>query len=307
MMKGQRKKPSGYVANPTLLKYKLDSSFVEPNYQSQLFREQLNCEASSENPQFPGDCRGYDEISPSYKRPKFNSVSQPHRPRHQKKDIENSNRRYSAQCTQLEQSLENRRKSVLRQNSRNIADYDNVTTTHNPVNYHHNYLTTSPSLFQINRNALPPTTHNESRRYLAPKNKKYTAPSLQPNYSNMTETQSPPLSRSNYDDYGFVNNSHSYSIRRSSNRLKEPSPENVHLSCQASDVKQQRSGSLSLTGSISKSVSRVMKRRKHVVLLGLDGSGKTTILMRLKYGCYVATTPTVGFNHEKVWFPFILT
>lgn len=54
-------------------------------------------------------------------------------------------------------------------------------------------------------------------------------------------------------------------------------------------------------GAVSRSVGGVVKRRKHVVLLGLDGSGKTTILMRLKYRCFVATAPTVGFNHEKVW------
>ena len=38
----------------------------------------------------------------------------------------------------------------------------------------------------------------------------------------------------------------------------------------------------------------------HVVLVGLDSSGKTTVLLRLKYGQYVNTTPTVGFNYEKV-------
>jgi len=43
-----------------------------------------------------------------------------------------------------------------------------------------------------------------------------------------------------------------------------------------------------------------MKRRKHVVFLGLNGSGKTTILMQLKYKCYLTSVPTVGFNHEKV-------
>ncbi|KAB7494440.1 ADP-ribosylation factor-like protein 4C [Armadillidium nasatum] len=38
----------------------------------------------------------------------------------------------------------------------------------------------------------------------------------------------------------------------------------------------------------------------HVVLVGLDSSGKTTVLLRLKYGQYVNTLPTVGFNCEKV-------
>ena len=45
----------------------------------------------------------------------------------------------------------------------------------------------------------------------------------------------------------------------------------------------------------------------HCVLLGLDGSGKTTILNRLKYGRYTNTHPTIGFNCQKVsrigpWF-----
>merc|ERR1712079_943272 len=31
-----------------------------------------------------------------------------------------------------------------------------------------------------------------------------------------------------------------------------------------------------------------------------DGSGKTTILYRLKYGQYTNTVPTIGFNCEKV-------
>ncbi|RXG52030.1 ADP-ribosylation factor-like protein 4C [Armadillidium vulgare] len=54
-------------------------------------------------------------------------------------------------------------------------------------------------------------------------------------------------------------------------------------------------------GGLTRTVTGVVKRRKHVVLLGLDGSGKTTILMRLKFGCQVSTVPTIGFNHEKVW------
>ncbi|KAG7156159.1 ADP-ribosylation factor-like protein 4C [Homarus americanus] len=38
----------------------------------------------------------------------------------------------------------------------------------------------------------------------------------------------------------------------------------------------------------------------HVVLVGLDSSGKTTVLFRLRYGQYVNAVPTVGFNTEKV-------
>ena len=38
----------------------------------------------------------------------------------------------------------------------------------------------------------------------------------------------------------------------------------------------------------------------HCVLLGLDGSGKTTILNRIKFGRYTNTQPTIGFNCQKV-------
>ena len=36
------------------------------------------------------------------------------------------------------------------------------------------------------------------------------------------------------------------------------------------------------------------------VMIGLDSSGKTTILYRLKYGQYTNSVPTIGFNCEKV-------
>lgn len=37
-----------------------------------------------------------------------------------------------------------------------------------------------------------------------------------------------------------------------------------------------------------------------VLMVGLDTSGKTTILYRLKFGQYMNAIPTVGFNCEKV-------
>ena len=37
-----------------------------------------------------------------------------------------------------------------------------------------------------------------------------------------------------------------------------------------------------------------------VVLLGLDGAGKTTVLYRLKWQEIVLPPPTIGFNCEKV-------
>ena len=41
-------------------------------------------------------------------------------------------------------------------------------------------------------------------------------------------------------------------------------------------------------------------RERRILLLGLDNSGKTTILYRLKLGETVATLPTIGFNLERV-------
>ena len=38
----------------------------------------------------------------------------------------------------------------------------------------------------------------------------------------------------------------------------------------------------------------------HVVMLGLDSAGKSTVLYRMKFDQYVNTVPTVGFNCEKV-------
>ncbi|XP_011670619.1 ADP-ribosylation factor-like protein 4C [Strongylocentrotus purpuratus] len=38
----------------------------------------------------------------------------------------------------------------------------------------------------------------------------------------------------------------------------------------------------------------------HVVILGLDSSGKTSVLYRLKLDEYVNTVPTISFNTEKI-------
>ena len=40
----------------------------------------------------------------------------------------------------------------------------------------------------------------------------------------------------------------------------------------------------------------------HCAMIGLDSSGKTTVLYRLKYNQYMNTAPTIGFNCEKVSF-----
>ncbi len=38
----------------------------------------------------------------------------------------------------------------------------------------------------------------------------------------------------------------------------------------------------------------------HMVMVGLDSAGKTTVLYRLKFDQYVNTAPTIGFNCERV-------
>ena len=38
----------------------------------------------------------------------------------------------------------------------------------------------------------------------------------------------------------------------------------------------------------------------HCAMIGLDMSGKTTVLYRLKFDQYVSAAPTIGFNCEKV-------
>ncbi|CAL8106437.1 unnamed protein product [Calicophoron daubneyi] len=41
-------------------------------------------------------------------------------------------------------------------------------------------------------------------------------------------------------------------------------------------------------------------RERRILILGLDGAGKTTILYRLQVGEVVTTIPTIGFNVETV-------
>nr|XP_020494397.1 ADP-ribosylation factor-like protein 1 [Labrus bergylta] len=43
-------------------------------------------------------------------------------------------------------------------------------------------------------------------------------------------------------------------------------------------------------------------REMRILILGLDGAGKTTILYRLQVGEVVTTIPTIGFNVETVTF-----
>ena len=42
------------------------------------------------------------------------------------------------------------------------------------------------------------------------------------------------------------------------------------------------------------------KQACKMLLLGLDGAGKTTILYAMKLGTAIRTTPTIGFNVEEL-------
>ena len=44
------------------------------------------------------------------------------------------------------------------------------------------------------------------------------------------------------------------------------------------------------------------KRESRLVMVGLDGAGKTTILFKLKLGDVVQSIPTIGFNCETIEF-----
>ena len=44
------------------------------------------------------------------------------------------------------------------------------------------------------------------------------------------------------------------------------------------------------------------QRELRILILGLDGAGKTTILYRLQVGEVVTTIPTIGFNVESVTY-----
>ena len=45
---------------------------------------------------------------------------------------------------------------------------------------------------------------------------------------------------------------------------------------------------------------KMPKKQCKVVMLGLDGAGKTTILYSLKLGDVLMTIPTIGFNVEEL-------
>ena len=48
------------------------------------------------------------------------------------------------------------------------------------------------------------------------------------------------------------------------------------------------------------SFSMFFKKKLRIIMVGLDNSGKTTILYKLKFNSKVETIPTIGFNIETV-------
>lgn len=60
-------------------------------------------------------------------------------------------------------------------------------------------------------------------------------------------------------------------------------------------------------GSKVSRVKQLAKRDIKILMLGLDDSGKTTILYKLKLGEFVATVPTIGIDLRfHVLFSFLL-
>jgi hypothetical protein len=43
-------------------------------------------------------------------------------------------------------------------------------------------------------------------------------------------------------------------------------------------------------------------KQKRILILGLDNSGKTTLLYKLQLGETVSTLPTIGFNVERICY-----
>lgn len=60
--------------------------------------------------------------------------------------------------------------------------------------------------------------------------------------------------------------------------------------------------SLNAGGMISYFRGLLGTREMRILILGLDGAGKTTILYRLQVGEVVTTIPTIGFNVEQVTY-----
>ncbi|KAA0192443.1 hypothetical protein HAZT_HAZT007909 [Hyalella azteca] len=60
------------------------------------------------------------------------------------------------------------------------------------------------------------------------------------------------------------------------------------------------SGMVGVVREVIWGLTALVQPAAHVVLVGLEGAGKTTALLRLRYSQYVEASPTVAFNTEKV-------
>lgn len=61
---------------------------------------------------------------------------------------------------------------------------------------------------------------------------------------------------------------------------------------------------------ISRLVKKLFaKREMRILMVGLDASGKTTILYKLKLGEIITTIPTIGIciNHPHCFIPFVFS
>merc|ERR1711971_408418 len=66
--------------------------------------------------------------------------------------------------------------------------------------------------------------------------------------------------------------------------------------------KREASDTIIMGGLFSYFKGLLGSREMRILILGLDGAGKTTILYRLQAGEVVTTIPTIGFNVETVTY-----
>ena len=82
--------------------------------------------------------------------------------------------------------------------------------------------------------------------------------------------------------------------------LLGPAKEPVLASCVRSFMSWMAEKAERGTSALLESLPSLSKEDFHIVMIGLDGAGKTTALYRLKFDHYMNTVPTVGFNCERV-------
>eukprot|EP01113_Clastostelium_recurvatum_P028642 TRINITY_DN3461_c0_g1_i1.p1 TRINITY_DN3461_c0_g1~~TRINITY_DN3461_c0_g1_i1.p1 ORF type:complete len:205 (+),score=36.62 TRINITY_DN3461_c0_g1_i1:1-615(+) len=75
----------------------------------------------------------------------------------------------------------------------------------------------------------------------------------------------------------------------------------MYIICNSSGTRSVFIPAITMGGKIAKLFSKSGKDTR-ILMLGLDGAGKTTILYKLKIGEIVTTIPTIGFNVEQVTY-----